>query len=231
MDWLLDARDYLPIVGAMIAGGAIGLEREYRSRPAGLRTHVLVALASCLLMLAAVHQVRWMSDTPMDVVRIDPVRMAHGVLTGVGFLCGGVIFQQGFSVHGLTTAASLWITSAIGTLFGVGLYGLATLGTVLALVMLSAARFLDHRLPQKNFAHIRVRSRREAVLGEAELRTLLEGFALKGARLDHKLVDGGAAFELSGMFSGKDTLPLSAVAERLREDARIVEFDILPRKD
>lgn len=231
MDWLLDPKDYLPIVGALIAGGAIGLEREYRSRPAGLRTHVLVSLASALLMLAAVHQVRWMSDTPLEVVRIDPVRMAHGVLTGVGFLCGGVIFQQGFSVHGLTTAASLWITSAIGTLFGVGLYGLATLGTVLTLLMLSAARFLDHRMPQKNFVHIRVRSRREQSLGETDLRALLQGFELKGARLDHKLVDGGAAFELSGMFSGKDTLPLSAVADRLREDPRIVEFDILPRKD
>jgi uncharacterized membrane protein YhiD involved in acid resistance len=66
-------------------------------------------------------------------MRIDPVRMAHGILTGVGFLCGGVIFQQGVSVHGLTTAASLWITSAIGTLFGVGLYELAIGGTVLSL--------------------------------------------------------------------------------------------------
>ncbi|MBO9547625.1 MgtC/SapB family protein [Caulobacter sp.] len=231
MDWLLSPYDYLPIVGAVIAGGAIGLEREYRSRPAGLRTHVLVALASALLMMAAVHQVRWMSDTPMDVVRIDPVRMAHGVLTGVGFLCGGVIFQQGFSVHGLTTAASLWITSAIGTLFGVGLYGLAVVGTVIALVVLSAARFLDHRLPQKNFAEIRVRSRREAMLRETDFRDLLGAFELKGARLDQRLVEGGAIFELSGMFSGKDTLPLSAVADRLREDPRIVEFDILPRKD
>lgn len=231
MDWLLSPHDYLPIVGAVIAGGAIGLEREYRSRPAGLRTHVLVALASALLMMAAVHQVRWMSDTPMEVVRIDPVRMAHGVLTGVGFLCGGVIFQQGFSVHGLTTAASLWITSAIGTLFGVGLYGLATLGTVLSLIMLSAARFLDHRLPQKNFAEIRVRSRREAILRESEFRALLIDFGLKGARLEQRLVQGGAIFELSGMFSGKDTLPLSDVADRLREDARVVEFDIVPRKD
>lgn len=231
MDWLLSPHDYLPIVGAVIAGGAIGLEREYRSRPAGLRTHVLVALASALLMMAAVHQVRWMSDTPMEVVRIDPVRMAHGVLTGVGFLCGGVIFQQGFSVHGLTTAASLWITSAIGTLFGVGLYGLATLGTVLSLIMLSAARFLDHRLPQKNFAEISVRSRREAILRESDLRALLIDFGLKGARLEQRLVQGGAIFELSGMFSGKDTLPLSDVADRLREDARVVEFDIVPRKD
>lgn len=231
MDWLLAPQDYLPIVGAVIAGAAIGLEREYRSRPAGLRTHVLVALASSLLMMAAVHQVRWMSDTPLEVVRIDPVRMAHGVLTGVGFLCGGVIFQQGFSVHGLTTAASLWITSAIGTLFGVGLYGLAVLGAVLTLVVLSAARFLDRRLPQKNFVEVRIRSRREAILRESDFRALLIDFGLKGARLEQRLVEGGAMFELSGMFSGKDTLPLSAVADRLCQDGRVVEFDIQPRKD
>jgi putative Mg2+ transporter-C (MgtC) family protein len=231
MDWLLSPQDYLPILGAVIAGGAIGFEREYRSRPAGLRTHVLVSLASALLMLAAVHQVKWMNDTPLEVMRIDPVRMAHGVLTGVGFLCGGVIFQQGFSVHGLTTAASLWITSAIGTLFGVGLYGLAVVGTVLAVVMLSAARWLDRAMPQKNFAEIRVRSRREAILCEADYRDLLRRFELKGARLDQRLVDGGTMFELAGMFSGRDSLPLSDVADRLREDTRVVEFEILPRKD
>jgi putative Mg2+ transporter-C (MgtC) family protein len=175
--------DYLPILGALIAGGLIGFEREYRSRPAGLRTHVLVALASALLMLAAVHQVKWMSDTPLDVMRIDPVRMAHGVLTGVGFLCGGVIFQQGASVHGLTTAASLWITSAIGTLFGVGLYDLAIGGAILTVAVLSAARLLDKHLPQKNFVEIAVRSRRETLVDEGEFRASLGGCDLKGARL------------------------------------------------
>jgi putative Mg2+ transporter-C (MgtC) family protein len=223
--------DFLPILGALVAGGVIGFEREYRSRPAGLRTHVLVALASALLMLAAVHQVKWMNDTPAEVLRIDPVRMAHGVLTGVGFLCGGVIFQQGVSVHGLTTAASLWITSAIGTLFGVGLYGLAMLGTVLTVVTLSAARWLDRALPQKNFTEIAVRSRRETPLDEAELRALLAEYDLTGMRLNHCLHDGGAVFELAGAFSGKGALRLNEVACRLRGDARILEFDILPRKD
>ena len=230
MTWL-SLPDLLPILGALVAGGVIGFEREYRSRPAGLRTHVLVSLASTLLMLAAVHQVRWMSDTPADVLRIDPVRMAHGVLTGVGFLCGGVIFQQGVSVHGLTTAASLWITSAIGTLFGVGLYGLAILGTVLAVVTLSAARWLDRSLPQMNFTEIRVRSRRDAPLDEPELRAVLAEYDLKGARLDHSLTAGGAVFALAGSFSGKGALRLREVAHRLREDPRVVEFDILPRKD
>lgn len=63
-----------------------------------------------------VHQVRWLTDTPDDIIRIDPVRMAHGVLTGIGFLCGGVIFREGFNVRGLTTAASLWMTSSLGIL-------------------------------------------------------------------------------------------------------------------
>lgn len=230
MDWLAPS-DLLPILGAVAAGGVIGFEREYRARPAGLRTHVLVSLASALLMLAAVHQVRWMPQDAAGALRIDPVRMAHGVLTGVGFLCGGVIFQQGVSVHGLTTAASLWITSAIGTLFGVGLYGLAAVGTVLAVMTLSAARWLDRSMPQKNFTEVSVRSRRETPLDEAELRALLAEYDLKGMRLNHCLRDGGAVFELAGAFSGKGSLRLREVAHRLRDDPRVLEFDILPRKD
>jgi putative Mg2+ transporter-C (MgtC) family protein len=220
-----------PILGALVAGGAIGFEREYRARPAGLRTHMLVALASAVLMLAAVHQITWLEGASEAVVRIDPVRMAHGVLTGVGFLCGGVIFQQGASVHGLTTAASLWITSAIGTLFGVGLYELAIGATGLSLLVLSGARWLDRHMPQKNFAEITVRSRRDSVVDEAELRAILRGFDLEGARINQRLCDGGAAFELAGPFSGKGVLKLEALSAALRADRRVVEFEILPRKD
>jgi len=221
----------IPILGAVIAGGAIGFEREYRARPAGLRTHILVALASALLMLAAVHQIHWLEGAPNEVVRIDPVRMAHGILTGVGFLCGGVIFQQGPSVHGLTTAASLWITSAIGTLFGVGLYELAVGGTVLSLVVLSAARWLDRHMPQKNFAEITVRSRREALIDEAELRRLLKTCDLESARIRQTLAQGGAVFELSGPFSGRGVLRLDDLSAALRAYPRVLEFDIQPRKD
>jgi putative Mg2+ transporter-C (MgtC) family protein len=221
----------IPILGALAAGGAIGFEREYRSRPAGLRTHMLVALASALLMLGAVHQIHWLEGASDAVVRIDPVRMAHGILTGVGFLCGGVIFQQGVSVHGLTTAAALWITSAIGTLFGVGLYELAIGGTVLTLIVLSGARWLDRHMPQKNFAEITVRSRREAVIDEAELRRMLRGFDLEGARVCQTLADGGAVFALSGPFSGQGVLRLDELSAALRADPRVLEFVIHPRKD
>ena len=127
-----------PIAAAVAAGAIIGAEREYRASPAGLRTHILVSLSCCLLMLAAVHQMAWLSETPVAVIRIDPVRMAHGILTGIGFLCGGVIFREGLNVRGLTTAASLWMTATLGMLFGVGFYELAILGGVATLLVLAA---------------------------------------------------------------------------------------------
>ena len=98
------------------------------------------------------------STTPHDVVRIDPVRMAHGILTGVGFLGGGVIFREGFNVHGLTTAASVWTTSCIGLLLGIGFWEVAVSGTVLALIVLAGFRLIDQRLPQQSLADITIRT-------------------------------------------------------------------------
>lgn len=110
---LFDPDLALPILGAIIAGGLIGAEREYRASPAGFRTHILVSVSCALLMLAAVHQVRWLSDTPSEIIRIDPVCMAHGVLTGIGFLCGGVIFREGATVSGDSEESMAWLTSEL----------------------------------------------------------------------------------------------------------------------
>ena len=146
---LLNPELFWPIAGAVLAGALIGAEREYRASAAGFRTHILVALSCCLLMLSAVHQMSWLSDTPLDVVRIDPVRMAHGILTGIGFLCGGVIFREGFNVRGLTTAASLWMTSTLGVLFGIGFYELALFGAVATLLVLAAVTLTEKWAPQR----------------------------------------------------------------------------------
>ena len=142
---------WAPLLGAVLAGGVIGIEREWRGRAAGLRTHILVCLASALLMQAAMTQEHWaFLALPDENIVTDPTRMAHGVLTGIGFLCAGVIFRTGFSIHGLTTAASLWITSAIGILFGVGLYGLGMLATVVTALILVALRLISLRLPAQS---------------------------------------------------------------------------------
>lgn len=224
--------DYvLPLLGATLAGGLIGLEREVRGHPAGLRTHTMVCLASALLMLAAVHQMRWVPTTPMDVIRIDPVRMAHGILTGIGFLCGGVIFRQGLSVHGLTTAASLWMTSALGTLYGVSFYGLAIGGTVATLVVLVLFRWVDERLPASNIIDVSVRYRREGDFPEDDFRRLMAELELRPRAVRHKLISSGEAIELGATLRGPSNVQTRALAERLCEDPRITRFEIEPRND
>ncbi|WP_374471756.1 MgtC/SapB family protein [Phenylobacterium sp.] len=221
----------LPVLGAAIAGAAIGLEREFRGRPAGLRTHILVCLASSLLMLAAVHQMRWLTDTPDEVVRIDPVRMAHGILTGIGFLCGGVIFRHGFSVHGLTTAASLWITSALGTLYGVGFYGLAIGGTVSTLAVLVLLRTVDDRIPTTTILDVAVRYRRGDKFPQPEFLALAHDLGLRASGVGHRLLRGGEVIELSATLRGSTNTKAEVLAERLCADDRVVEYDVKPRDD
>lgn len=229
MDWKLEL--VLPVVGALVAGAVIGFEREYRSRPAGFRTHILVCLASALLMLAAVHQVRWLTDTPLEVIRIDPARMAHGVLTGIGFLCGGVIFREGFTVHGLTTAASLWITSALGTLYGIGFFELAIGGTVITVAVLALLRLADDHMPQMYVADLTVRFKRAEAMTQAQLLALLEELELRATSLTHRMVEEGAGIEMATTIRSLGRIRGDRLAERLGALPAVSAFEIAPRND
>lgn len=213
-----------PILGAALAGGLIGAEREYRSSAAGFRTHILVSLSSALLMLGAVHQIHWLTDTPEDSIRIDPVRMAHGVLTGIGFLCGGVIFREGLSVRGLTTAASLWTTSALGILFGVGFYVLAIGATVVTLLVLAAAEITERLLPQRRFAELTVRYRRTS---NSTLEIFTRTLAKHG--ITHLAVSQrmeGDIYEVSTTIAGGTTETEAALMLALRSDPDVAGFDL-----
>lgn len=220
-----------PLLGATLAGGLIGFEREYHGRAAGLRTHILVALASSLLMLAATHQLQWMTGTPHEVIRIDPTRMAHGILTGVGFLCGGVIFRQGLNVHGLTTAASLWITSALGTLFGVGFYDLAIGGTLAVLVVLAVLRLFEDHLPRVGIVDVTVRYRRDASFPEADFQAFVAGQNLKASSISHRLVEDGKAIEISATVKGRGPLATASIAEGLCANPRLIGFEVSTRHE
>ncbi|MGE5564877.1 MAG: MgtC/SapB family protein [Parcubacteria group bacterium] len=219
-----------PVLGALGAGAAVGLERELRGQPAGLRTHILVSLAACFLMLMAVRQELWAAAIPHDTLRIDPVRMAHGILTGVGFLCGGVIFRTTTSVHGLTTAASLWITSALGMMFGVQLYWLALGATVLVVIVLSALRFFDDLIPQEVLSQLVVRFDRPTAPTTHEFRTELGELGLRSSIFTHKMTEHGALIEISAAVRGRNRATMDRLLEVLRDDARVKEFELYPRK-
>src|SRR5438105_3450082 len=134
------------LMAALVAGAFIGYERSYHGRPAGFRTHALVCTASSLLMLVTVYEAHWMRATTA-LVQIDPTRMAQGIMTGIGFLGAGVIVKEGASVRGLTTAASIWVTAAIGILAGVGFYFPVVIATALTLGTLSMFRWIEARMP------------------------------------------------------------------------------------
>ncbi len=104
---------------------------------------------------------------------LDPTRMAQGIMTGIGFVGAGAIIKEGFTVRGLTTAASIWVTAAIGILTGVGFYFAAGIGTLLVLGTLSAFRWIEARLPTETYAIFMVRFKRDAAITEAGLRELV----------------------------------------------------------
>src|SRR5678809_803359 len=131
-----DTQMVLRLLAALLAGALIGYERSYHGRPAGFRTHALVCTASSLLMLVTVYEAHWVRAAA-DLVRLDPTRIAQGIMTGIGFLGAGVIIKEGLSVRGLTTAASIWITAAIGILAGIGFYFPLAVSVILTIGLLS----------------------------------------------------------------------------------------------
>lgn len=223
---------FVPLLAAVLAGGAIGLEREWRGRAAGLRTHILVCLASALLMEVAVMQGLW-RFLPLSGAEIvsDPARMAHGVLTGIGFLCAGVIFRSGFSIHGLTTAASLWITAAIGLVFGAGLYGLGLLATTLTGLVLMTLRLVSARLPQTSVVDASVEWLRDDMTAETAVAAALNGVAHRRSAEQHELIEGGGRVRMRLRLGKMSKDDLAALARRLRAIPGVVGYDLNPRDD
>ena len=143
----MDTTFVLRIFAAALLGSLIGLERDYRAKEAGFRTHFLVALGSALFMILSAHGFDGVLVSENH--RLDVSRIAAQVVSGIGFIGAGTIIFQKKTVHGLTTAAGLWVTAAIGMAAGAGLYLLATLTTVLVLIGLEAFNsllpYIDHR--------------------------------------------------------------------------------------
>ncbi|MES2033259.1 MAG: MgtC/SapB family protein [Pseudomonadota bacterium] len=236
MDWndirLLRLDYWLPLVAALVAGGLVGIERGHSGKPAGFRTHALISVTSALLMLAAHHQTAWIGDVAgAEIVRIDPVRMAHGVLTGVGFLCGGVIFREGFTVHGLTTAASLWITSALGTLYGMGFWSVAISGTLLTLFTLRVLHLIDRRLPQREMAELLIRYRRDQAPDIAVERKRLQDLNLAPTAFSARLLQEGQVVEHGSTVIGGSMDQIDGLVRVLRGDPAVLEFEIIPRNN
>lgn len=145
---------FLQLLLAALLGGLIGLEREYKRKEAGLKTFSLVSLGACFFTVVAIY----LSSHPSysaSFVQVDPGRVIQAVAIGIGFIGSGLIIYRKFQVEGLTTAAALWATAAIGIGVGVRLYFLAILGAFLTIGILAGFRLIEekffHKTPEKDY--------------------------------------------------------------------------------
>ncbi|HVY04891.1 MAG TPA: MgtC/SapB family protein [Burkholderiales bacterium] len=218
------------LLASVLAGGLIGLERSYRGRPAGFRTHTLVCMASTVLMLITVYEWQWIEATA-DSIRMDPTRMAQGIMTGIGFLGAGVIFKEGITVRGLTTAASIWITAALGILIGIGFYFPATVTTALVLFVLSIFRWIESRMHTQNYARLDVGFSRAAPLDEEALRAELSRNGFDTAPVHYRVSETDNRFEYRLMIQTTKPENFGKLAQALCANPLVKEFRIAPTGD
>ncbi len=157
---------------ALLAGGIIGLDRNERGKPAGLRTTLLVCLAAAVTMVMVNLLISTKGKTPDSFVQLDMMRLPLGLLTGMGFIGAGAIVRKGESVQGVTTAATLWCVTIIGLAFGAGLIVLGSVAFGLALVVLTLVAQVEKVLPQQQDAYLTL-VLAEGDFGDEEIRALL----------------------------------------------------------
>jgi putative Mg2+ transporter-C (MgtC) family protein len=198
------------MLAALVAGGLIGLERTYRGRAAGMRTYALVACGSALLI----------SATQYDLVSAthgngDPTRVIQGIVTGIGFLGAGVILKEGFSVHGLTTAASTWVMSAIGVAFGAGLW----------------LRRVEDRLQVQSFVHCTISFKRDRILDEDWLKQLVRQCGFVISELSYRLDSKAQVFEYRTVMWSANPNGTRDLKQNLLVEPEVIDFRISPSRD
>lgn len=144
MDFEFYADVFVRLMLALVLGGVVGFEREHKSRPAGLRTHILVCIGAALVQVTAINYIKL-----NNLAGVDPMRLGAQVISGIGFLGAGTIIKEGASIKGLTTAASIWAVGCIGLAAGSGLYFEASLATLLILLALKGFKKIESRLERE----------------------------------------------------------------------------------
>lgn len=203
----LDIELVLRIVVGTALGGIIGYERDLHGRPAGLRTHAIVALASATFMVVSTHMVYYQHYRAGDFTEVDGSRIAASVVSGIGFLAAGAILRNGFTVQGLTTAAGLWLVAAIGLCAGGGMFIESIAATIIGVAVLTIMRRFedkDDRVDRRlvlTLSEAAVATELVLVkLAELDVAPRLEGWSTEPAGAARRLVlrirlprDGGEA--------------------------------------
>ncbi|WP_028454627.1 MgtC/SapB family protein [Chitinilyticum litopenaei] len=187
----------LHLLGSMLLGLLLGYERSYRGRAAGMRTYGLVCMASTALVVAVGYPQYWFGGQLAQhlggaAAAGDPTRVIQGIVSGLGFLCAGVIMREGFNISGLTTAASLWAAATIGILIGLGFYMAAMLLTLLCVSSMMWGGRLESWLPSRPAIAVTLRFAEDARISEDELRQFAHahGYVVAGGSISIEMKQG-----------------------------------------
>jgi putative Mg2+ transporter-C (MgtC) family protein len=220
----------LNLLGALLLGLMVGYERSYHGRAAGMRTYGIVCMASAALTIIGGYPGFWFGGHGGALFSgVDPTRIIQGVVTGIGFLGAGVIMREGFNISGLTTAASIWASSVIGIMVGVGFYlsamGLAFMSSMIMIYL----HKVEALLPSRHALAITMRFKKDYVPQEGKLRQLAleRGYEIAGGTLAIGASDGTQEWRFVALaLSRKSGAPLSALAQELAKFEGIDSFQL-----
>lgn len=220
---------FLNLLGALLLGLVVGYERSYHGRAAGMRTYGLVCMASAALVVISGYPGAWYGGHALQVPVSDPTRVIQGIVTGIGFLGAGVIMKDGFNISGLTTAASLWASSAIGVLVGVGFYSAAMLLTLLSASCMTWLSRLEQVLPSRPAVAVTLTFRQgfEPRIEVLKRVALERGYEIAGGSFSIHFDDGRPEWRFVALALGKDKgAPLHDLGAELSRFEGVEKFQL-----
>jgi putative Mg2+ transporter-C (MgtC) family protein len=220
----------LNLLGALLLGMIVGYERSYNGRAAGMRTYGLVCMAATALTVFAGYAPAWFGGR-LAHIEADPTKVVQGVVTGIGFLCAGVIVKDGLSISGLTTAASIWAAAAIGVLIGVELYGAALLLALLCMLSMTLVGEVERRLPGRAAYDVSLTFRPDAAPAFEDMVAVALAHGYRVARDSFSITYAESQplwrFSVMALDRSRSTSP-ALLAQDLARSQDVARFSIVP---
>ncbi|MGO9485226.1 MAG: MgtC/SapB family protein [Rhodomicrobium sp.] len=219
------------LIGATAVGLLLGYERSYHGRAAGMRTYALVCITSTMLTVINAYPGQWyggLSNPPASAG--DPTRTIQGIMTGIGFLCAGVIMKDGLTIRGLSSAASIWTTAAIGVIIGLGFYGAAISATGVALAAMTVLGRLEKILPHQTTLFLSLVYPHERTPSTDEIRQRMHGHGFDVLDWSFYYCEGKRQYQYDLVLQATGTCRSHDLAGDLAGSPDVTEFRLAPSR-